>query len=200
MKKTLFGIVLIILIPGTGLLAQDVQARLDEAKSAYQAGNLENARFSLQEALNEINQVIGHEILDLLPSELGGMTIVETGDNVTGSTAGFAGLYINREYSGENREASVEIVSDSPLLAGINSLLAMPAFMGSDQNQKRIKVDNYRGLLTKDSDEQGMVSYDIQIPHNNLLLTFHCSGIPDEDEVIGMAGSLPVDGIVKLAQ
>ncbi len=200
MKKILFGSVVIILCSGISGLAQDVQARLDAAKSAYQSGNLEGARFELQEALNEINQVIGKKILDLLPTEMGGMAVNAEGDEVTGSAAGYAGLYVSREYLGENKNASVAIVSDSPMLAGINTLLAMPAFIGSDENQKRIKVSNYKALMTKDTDEQGIASYDIQVPVSNLLLTFSCKGVQDEDEVTGMANQIPVDQIVKLSQ
>lgn len=200
MKKLLFGTVVLILFSGINLLAQDVQARLDAAKSAYQSGDLEGARFELQEALNEINQVIGKEILLLLPAEMAGMTVVEEGDNVTGTSAGFAGLYVNREYSDTNKNASVVIISDSPMLAGISTMLAMPAFIGSDENHKRVKVSNYKALMTKNTDDQGIASYDIQVPVSNLLLTFSCTGIQDEEDVITMANTIPVDQIVKLSQ
>lgn len=200
MKKLLFITVLLILIPGMILQAQDVQARLDEASSSYESGNLENARFALQEALNELNQVIGKEILDLLPAEMNGMAKVEESDNVTGS-AGFAGLYVNRSYALDTTaSSSIEIVSDSPMLASINAMMTMPAFMSSDPNQKRIKIGNYKALLTKDTDNQGMVSYDIQLPFGSSLLTFSTEGIDDEDQVIDMVNSLPIDEIVELTQ
>ena len=200
MKKILFGTILLVLVPGINLSAQDVLARFEEARSAYQSGNLENARFALQEALKEINQVIGKEILDLLPSGMNGMTIADSSENVTGTSVGFAGLYVNRQYTGENRDASVEIISDSPLLAGINAMLNMPAFMGSNPDQKRIKVSNYKALLSKQTDDQGITTYDVQLPCSNLLLNFKCTGIQSENEVTGMVNSLPVDQIVKLTQ
>jgi hypothetical protein len=200
MKKLLFITVLLILIPGMILQAQDVQARLDEASSSYESGNLENARFALQEALNELNQVIGKEILDLLPAEMNGMAKVEESDNVTGS-AGFAGLYVNRSYALDTTaSSSIEIVSDSPMLASINAMMTMPAFMSSDPNQKRVKIGNYKALLTKDTDDQGMVSYDIQLPFGSSLLTFSTEGIDDEDQVIDMVNSLPIEEIVELTQ
>jgi len=200
MKRTTVIAFLLVLGAGTWLQAQDVPARYDEARSAYQSGNLEDARFALQQALNEINQVVGREILNLLPAEWNGMTIDTAADNVTGTSAGFAGLYVNRGYTGENREASIEIISDSPMLASLNAVLTMPAFMASDQNQKRIKVSNYKALMTKDVDEQGNASYEIQVPCSSLLLTISCSGIQDEDEAVNMANSLPVDQIVKLTR
>jgi hypothetical protein len=201
MKKILILIaVMIITAMGISLTAQEVTASLDEALSSYQSENLDDARFALQGALVGINQAIGQEILAILPDEMNGMAKIEAGDDVTGVNTGFAGLFINRSYAAEERNASIQIVSDSPLLAGINAILAMPGFMTSDENQKRIKIDGYKALLTRNSDSEGVVSYDLQIPFSGSLLTFQCSGIDDEDVVIGMADRIPVDEIVSIAR
>jgi len=201
MKKIQILITVTVLaIPGAFINAQEVTASLDEALSSYQSDNLEDARFALQGALTGINQAIGREILALLPDEMIGMSKIEAGDDVTGVNTGFAGLFISRSYTAEDRNASIEIVSDSPLLAGINTILAMPGFMTSDENQKRIKIEGYKALLTRNTDSEGIVSYDIQMPFSGSLLTFQCSGIDDENEVIGMANRIPVDGIVAIVR
>jgi hypothetical protein len=201
MKKILFAFTIILaLSSGIRVYSQDIQANLDAARSAYQSGDLENARFSLQEALNMINQAIGQEILGMLPASVGGMAKTQDGDNVTGTGMGFAGLYVNRSYTGENKNASIEIIGDSPMMAGINALLAMPTFMSSDPNQKRIKVSNYKALLTKSADDQGVNTYEMQLPFSSSLLTFRCTGVQNENEVVGMINTLPVDKIAKLAE
>lgn len=200
MKKTIVILTIAVFSIWQGL-AQDVQARLNEAQSAYNAGNFENARFALQEALNGINQAIGKEILGLLPASLGSMNKVDGSDNVTGASLGFAGLYVNRAYAGgTDKTASIEIVSDSPLMAGINTILTLPAFMNSDPNQKRINVKGYKALMNKSTDDAGIVSYDIQMPFGNSLLTFKCTGITDENAVTGMINSLPIENFVKAAK
>ncbi len=201
MKKILFAITIALtLVSGTKVFSQDVQANLDKASSSYQSGDLENARFALQEALNYINQAIGQEILGLLPASIGGMEKTTDGDNVTGTGMGFAGLFVNREYAGGNKNASIEIVGDSPMMASLNALLSMPAFLSSDPNQKRIKIGTYKALQTKSTDDQGTVTYDIQLPFTSSLLTFRCTGVQNETEVAGMANSIPVDKIAKLAE
>jgi hypothetical protein len=201
MKKILFAITIgLTLLCGRNIYSQDVQANLDKAKSSYQSGDLENTRFALQEALNLINQAIGQEILGLLPASLGGMEKTADGDNVTGTGMGFAGLFVDRAYAGGDKNASVEIVGDSPLMTAINAMLAMPAFMSSDPNQKRIKISSYKALQTKSTSEQGIVTYEIQLPLTNTLLTFRCTGVQNESEVTGMANTLPVDKIAKLAE
>ena len=201
MKKIQILITIAVLtIPGTFISAQEVTASLDEALSSYKSDNLEDARFALQGALTGINQAIGKEILAILPDEMNGMSKVEAGDNVTGVNTGFAGLFVSRSYSAEDKNASIEIMSDSPLLAGINTILAMPGFMTGDENQKRIKVEGYKALLTRNSDSEGRVSYDLQMPFSGSLLTFQCAGIEDENEVIGMANRIPVDEIVAITR
>ncbi len=200
--KNILILILIALFsfPGALINAQEVSTSLNEALSSYKSDNLEDARFALQGALNGINQTIGKEILAILPDEMNGMSKVEAGDNVTGINTGFAGLFINRSYTSEDRNASIEIVSDSPLLAGINTILAMPGFLTSDENQKRIKIEGYKALLTKNTDNEGLVSYDLQMPFSGSLLTFQCEGIENENEVIGMANKIPVDKIVTIAR
>ncbi len=201
MKKILIILtVAVFTFQGAFLNAQEVTASLDEALSSYKSDNLEDARFALQGALNGINQAIGKEILAILPDEMNGMSKIETGDDVTGVNIGFAGLFISRSYTAEDRNASIEIVSDSPLLAGINIILAMPGFMTSDENQKRIKIEGYKALLTRNTDSEGMVSYDLQMPFSGSLLSFQCEGIEDENEVIGMANRIPVDEIVAITR
>lgn len=180
--------------------AQDVTTNLNTAGSAYSSGDLENARFALQEALNGINQAIGQEILSKLPVDLEEMNYVESSDNVTGTNMGFAGLYVERAYKGETSDASLTIISDSPMMAGISSLLTMSVFMASNPDQKRIKVDGYKALLTRNADEEGNVSYDCQLPFGNSLLTFTTHGITEEKTVIRMMEAIPVAEIVKIAQ
>jgi hypothetical protein len=200
MKKTMIFVTLVLVLTSFHLQAQDVEAKLSEATSSYRSGDLENARFALQQALQAINQAIGQEILGFLPAEIGKMRTVEASDNATGMSAGFAGLFVQREYSGENRTGSIEILSDSPMVSGINALLSLPTFMATDPNQKRIKVAGYKALLNKSTDDQGIVSYQMQLPFGSSLLTFNCTGIPDEKEVTQMYDTLPIEKIVKTAQ
>jgi hypothetical protein len=200
--KNLF--LLLIALLATGLTcfvaAQDVDKRLDEAQSAYNAGNLEAARFALQQAMNEVDLAIGREILKLMPSKMGNLGYKESDDQVGSASMGYAGLYVNRSYtSDENASVNVQVIADSPLLAGINTILSLPLF-GNDPNQKRIRVGNYRSLLQKSEGSDGQVSWDIQVPFGSSLLTINYKGIPEENAVVEMANTLPVEQISRLVQ
>jgi len=201
MRTAVITLLILALFMGINSKAQDVEQRLDEAKSAYSSGDLENARFALQEALNEINKAIGKEILEKLPTSIGGMETVENSDNVTGTNMGFAGLYVNRDYKDENRDAEFQIISDSPLMGSISALLGMSVFMAADPNQKRIKVDGYKALMTRSENEDGSTaSREVQLPFSNSLLTFLVNGDVSEKEMESMMNEIPVGDIIKTAQ
>lgn len=199
MKKIFFTLVLV----GTvfaGLNAQDVNTQLSEAQSSYKSGDLQSTRFALQQAINEIDKAIGAEIMKILPTSMGDMTFVETSDNIAATSSGFAGVFVSRSYgSDEETTASLQIISDSPLLAGVNALLALPMFV-SDPSQKKIKVGNYRALLQKSEDENGIISWDVQIPVSAILITLHTTGNYNEKAVTDMANTIPVEQIAKFAQ
>mgnify|MGYP006279986817 CR=1 FL=1 len=178
---------------------QDVAGLLSTARTDYQSGNLENARFSLQEALNGINQAIGRDMLALMPEKLGALEKDEEQDNVTGVNTGFAGLFVNRHYAGQDQSASVEIVSDSPLIGGIKTLLSMPAFLMKDPNQKRIKVDGQKALLTRNESETS-VGYEVQLVFGSTLFTFRTDGFDSENEVMAMLQQIPVREMVSVAE
>ncbi len=199
--KTLLVIIAFFALPLMALHAQDMDAKLKTAKSEYKSGNYENARFELQQALREINQAVGRDILELLPNELAGMTKIEAQDNVTGIENNmFGGLFVNRYYQAENRNASVEIVGDSPMIGSLNVLLNMPNFMVSDPNQKRIKIDGQKALLTKSTDAEEQASYQVQMIFGSTLFTVNYNGIESENEVISSLDLIPFKKIMNIAQ
>lgn len=203
MKKILYPIlVALFLFSNLQVISQDVTAKLSDAENAYQSGDLEGARFALQQALGELDQVLGKEILSMLPTEIDGVPTIPEEDNVTGNALGFTGMYVNRTYQSETHSANVELIDDSPLIASINTLLQMPSFMAaSDPNQKRIKIHGYKALMNKSVDDStGVVSFEVQIPFNKSLLTFKSKGFNDENTVISIAESLPLEAIVRMTR
>lgn len=200
MKAALLATALFIFGTFTCIDAQEVNTNFADAKSAYNTGDLENTRFALQQALDGINQTIGQEILKVLPMSLGEMSAVDGSDEVSGTNMGFAGLYVGRSYKGDSTSASFQILSDSPLLGSISSMLSMSVFFASDPNQKKIKVHGYKALLTRSEDDSGLISYDVQMPFGDSMLTFETSGVGDENMVTGMLQEIPVDEIVNTAQ
>ncbi|TVQ09278.1 MAG: hypothetical protein EA361_15575 [Bacteroidetes bacterium] len=181
------------------LSAQEVSKQLNEAGAAYDAGNLQETRMALQQAIHELDMAIGNEILKALPSTLHNMPIDQEKDNV--SSAGDLGLFISRRYAAPENDhyISIEIIGDSPMISGVNALLSLPVFVG-DRNQKRVRLGSRRALLQKNEGQDGIHSWDVQVPMGSTLLTFSLRGDMDEKKVTDLAGSLPLDQIERLTR
>lgn len=199
MKKLKTTIILFVMLLPISLSGQEVGTQLNDAHRAYNSGNLHEARAALRQAIYEIDISIGKEILKLLPESIEQMHFNTAEDNV--ASAGIAGIIVNRSYANEDRSqhASLDIISDSPMLAGISSLLALPMF-GGDPNQKRIRIGSRRALLEKSEDSNGVISWNVHLPMGSTLLTFNWAGTENEKDVTDFMNSLPVDDIVRLTR
>ncbi len=170
------------------------------AKSAYASGKLEDAHFALQQSMQEIDIIIGKEVLKLLPLKMDTLPAVIAQDNVTGNIS-FVGATIHRSYGKGTKKAEVEIVNNSPLLGTLNAFLTSPllAGLGNDGKTKVLKIQGYKSRLTKEENTGGSPSYRLEIPFSNALVTLNVNNSTDT-EIIAMANSIPFDQIAKLIQ
>lgn len=195
-------LILIFTVISAAATAQDFDKNLATAKSSYSSGDLENARFAMEQMLRDLDIAIGHEILKMLPTKAGQLDYNEKSDNLTGGAGYAGGLFVQRSYGADAKTASVEIINNSPLINSIQSILTMPVLGGMirDENQKQIKVQGYKGLLTRNvNSETGKTNYELQLPMNNTLLTVRMDDT-NEGEITAFANSIPLAKIVAIAQ
>lgn len=195
----LFFFILFLALSTTGV-AQDFSKNITTARSAYAGGNLEDARFAMQQMLNDLDMAIGREVLKMLPVKMGANASNAANDQVTANT-GLAGVVIHREYGNAEKLLTLDLMGNSPLVASINAILSIP-FIGNsgDGTQKVIKIDGYKGMLQKSVDEETKkTDYTLQVPIGSTLLTFTAPNT-SEDEVIKMANTIPLSQITKLVQ
>ena len=198
MKKIL---IFSISVAFTGLLhAQDFKTEISTAKTSYASGKLEDTHFALQQALQELDIVIGKEVLKLLPAKLDTMSTVAKKDNVT-SNVGYIGATIHRSYGlGSLNNATIEIISNSPLIGSINAILNMPmAGMMRDENNKTVKVQGYKARLKKSDNSTGGANFKLEMPFSSSLLTFEATNTT-EAAFLALANTLPIAQITKLIQ
>ena len=198
MKKAIY-LFIILLFPAASF-AQDFSKNIATARSSYASGNLEDARFAMQQMLNDLDMAIGREVLKMLPTKMGALNANASNDNVTANT-GLAGVIIHRDYGSGEKVFNLDLMSNSPLVASINAILSIP-FIGNsgDGTQKVIKIDGYKGMLQKSVDEETKkTDYTLQVPIGSTLLTFTAPNAT-EDEVIRMANTIPLSEITKLVQ
>jgi hypothetical protein len=188
---------LILVISALIVNAQDFAKNLSSAKSSYASGDLENARFSMQQMITDLDLLIGKDILKLLPMKMDAMASNSASDNVTANT-GLAGVMIHRDYGTAQKTCSIEIMNNSPLISSMNAILAIP-FMAnsSDGTQKVIKLSGYKAILQKSvNTDDNTADFTLQVPLNSTLLTF---SIPKstEADALRLANTIPVADIAK---
>lgn len=183
--------------------AQDFTAHLTTARTAYTGGKLEDARFAMQQMMQELDMLTGKEVLSLLPQKLDTMNVNPKNDLVSG-TSGFAGVVIHRDFgkrktaNGTEVGAELEVITNSPLIGTLNTLLSLP-FMGNNPDQKVIKIAGYKALVQKISGDDETSDYEIQLPLTNSLVTLKAPGLAQE-KVIALMNTLPIAEIAKRIQ
>lgn len=178
----------------------DFKAQMTTAKKSYAAGKLEDTHFALQQAMQELDIIIGKEVLKLMPVKLDSLNSNPKQDKVAASI-GFVGTTIHRSY-GLRDKLSVEIINNSPLVASVNMFLnsSLLGGMMRDENTKVVKIHGYKARLEKQGEnENGKLNYNLQVPFNNALMTFTMNGF-DEAEALKIADSFPLQDIAKLIQ
>lgn len=198
MKKIFLSILLGLVT--NCIIAQDFTKDVAAARTSYTSGNLEDTHFNLQQALQELDIIIGKEVLKLLPTALGTMNANTKDESVT-SNVGFIGATIHRSYGVAPKMANLDIISNSPLVASLNSILNMPLIGGMmrDENNKTIKVQGYKSRLERSDAGDGKFDYKIDIPFSSALLTLSVNDT-NESEITGMANKLPLKDIAQLIQ
>ena len=194
-SSTLFAILLSL-----GAWAQNFSKQASVAKTAYASGKLEDSRFALQQMLNEVDIVVGKEVLKLLPTKIETSASNITHDNVSGAT-GFIGVLIHRDYGSTDKMINVDLINNSPLITSLSAILSLPLIgIASDGNQKRIKVSGYKGLLQKQvNSDTNRTDYELQLPFGSTLLTVKANNVT-EAQILAYANSIQVADIAKILQ
>ncbi len=179
--------------------SQNFTTAIATAKTAYASGKLEDAHFALQQAMQEIDIIIGKEVLALLPPKMDTISANIKDDNVM-SNVGFMGSTIHRTW-GQGDKIDLSIIGNSPLIATLNTFLNTPMLGGmmSNGNNKIIKVQGYKGQLTKEDNGNGQSNYIIEIPLSSSLFTFTVKNTTDT-QITTWANTLPLQQIAKLLQ
>lgn len=195
MKKTLLFVALLSCVT---VMAQEVEKNIASARSSYDAGKLEDARYAMEQALKEIDMAIGKEMIALLPAKLGTFQAVAGSDAIHTAGSGL-GLMLGRQYGVEEKGVKLDIASNSPLVGSLNALLSLPIAGLGNPDQKQVKVQGYKALLTKSTGDNGKTGYDLQVPFGSTVMTMHGNDVTEAD-ILAFANAVPLAKIAALAQ
>jgi hypothetical protein len=197
---TKISLLIFFLTVSATAFSQDFAKNVTDARSSYSSKNLSDARFAMEQMLRDLDIAIGKEILKLLPEKMDALSANVKEDNVTGS-GNATGLFVHRTYGTTQKKVNIDIVNNSPLINSLTALLSMPFIgAGKDSNQKIVKLQGYKAILTKNENaDTGKAGYDLQVPMNNTLLTLNMEEASEAD-VLRLANAIPLAKIAQMAQ
>jgi hypothetical protein len=130
--------------------ADDILEALEQARKAYQAGDLTGAKQSADLASQLIGQKNAESFVALLPKPLPGWTADDAQVSAIGSTA-FGASQARRNYTNANGDnVDVQITGDSAMIAQLAPIMANPQIAGA--MGKIVRVGNQRAIQNPQGD------------------------------------------------
>jgi hypothetical protein len=169
------------------LAADDILDAIDAARKAYQAGDMANAKQSLDLASQLVGQKNAESFAALLPAPLPGWKAEKAETTSVGVTV-FGITSASRRYTGpEGRDVEVRITGDSTLVVQFAQFLINPAIAGA--MGKLISVGDQRALQTNEGSINMVIS-------NKFLVTVE--GSADAASKLAYAQAVDVAKLLKM--
>lgn len=197
----------LLLLARTGYSQTPLDTYIKEAQAFITQKNYKQAQLSLQDAINEINNILAKQIAEALPAEINGLKATgESEVNSAGSVMGM-GMQISRSYqhpAKPENSAEVMIMANSPMLNALNMYITNPSLMG--QGAKSVRVGTKRAVLKSEmeefTDDKGASKQirvtEIQVPISQTLFNIKTRGFATEQEELAFAAKLEMDKIKDL--
>ena len=148
MKKT--AIALALAAASTMVVADDFTETLDNARKAYEEGDISGAKEEIDYAKQLLNQMRGNELKSFLPEPLVGWE-----RNDSKSKSGNSGLAVfgggttaEATYTLGDEKVSVSIVADSPMVQGLGMIFSS---MGTAAGGTVKRINRQKVMVQDDS-------------------------------------------------
>jgi len=146
----------LVAAPAVTAMADDITDAMDQARKAYQSGDLGSAKQSLDLASQLIGQKNADAFATLLPNALPGWKAEKAQTTALGA-AGFGASTASRTYSNaKGGHVEVQISGDSAVVSQIATFLNNPAMAGA--MGKLVKVGSQRAIQDADGNIKMVVA------------------------------------------
>ncbi len=176
---------------------------IKEAQTYLAAKDYKNAQLSLQDAINDINNILAQQIAESLPAEINGLKAESNGE-VNTAAMGFmgGGMSITKSYrhpTKKENDADIQIMANSPMMSTISMYMGNPAMLG--QGYKSVRIGTRRAILKSEMqdyyDDNGaskqIRSSELQVPLTQTLITINLRGFATEADELAFAGKLDIE-------
>jgi len=157
MLRILFGAAMLAAVTMPALAADDILDAIDQARKAYQAGDMANAKQSLDLASQLIGQKNAEGFAALLPAPLPGWKAEQAQANAIGAAMFGGASNASRNYrNAKDDTVEVSITGDSAIIMQFAPMLSNPAMAGA--MGKLIRIGDQRGIQTTDGNIMMLVA------------------------------------------
>src|SRR5258705_11402452 len=151
-----FGALAVLGLLATPVFADDITEAIDQARKAYQAGDLGGAKQSLDLASQLIGQKNAEAFATLLPNALPGWKAEKVQTTALGAV-GFGASTASRTYNNAKGDhVEVQITGDSAMVSQIATFLNNPAMAGA--MVKLVRVGSQRAIQDGDGNVKMIVA------------------------------------------
>ncbi len=186
--RLIFGAVLLGALAMPAFAADDILDAIDGARKASQAGDLANAKQSLDLASQLIAQKNAEAYSALLPAPLAGWKAEKVQTSAVGAAMFGGAAAASRQYSNAKGDTvEVSITGDSAMLMQFGPMLNNPAMAGV--MGKLVRIGNQRAIQTNEGDVMMLVA-------NKILV--HVLGSADAASKLSYAQAIDVSKLSKI--
>lgn len=172
---------LTVMVASPVAYADDVEDAIKEALTAYKKQEYSAAAESLDYATTLIRQRKGSALENVFPTPLDGWKAEQASSQAAGSGFFGGGITAERTYKKGDRNVTVSLVTDSPMLQGVMMMFGNPMFMASDGGKMK-KIAGQKAMVKYPA---GSGSGEITMAVDKTLVTVR--GQADEAELIAYA-------------
>ena len=141
--------------------ADEILEAMDQARKAYQSGDMTNAKQSLDLASQLIGQKNAEAFTAALPAALAGWKAEKAQTTAVGSV-GLGASQASRSYSNpKGQNVEIQITGDSAMVAQFAAMMANPQIASA--MGKIVRVGNQRGIQNPDGDVHMVVANKVMI-------------------------------------
>ncbi len=138
--------------------ADDITDQIDQAKAAYQQGDVAGAVSDLDFAMQALKGKLGEALLTTFPDPPDGWTAEAAKSGESGGSIPFlgGGTMLSRTYHEASGGGSIEaqLMTGGSLMQGLASMFMNPQLLAAQPNAKRIRVGREAAVVTYNPDDK----------------------------------------------
>ncbi len=186
MRVKYFCIVLVIVALVAALplaaAADELEDQIKLGLKLYQQGKYNKAAEELEFALAQLRQKKANSLTAVFPEAPSGWKAQEPMSKSAASGLLGGGISASRAYrqEGGKGRASIELMSDSPLIQSLGMMLSNPMFMQGNRGARLVKVQGYKAMLSK----RGRGAELQALVEGKVLLKVSASRCPQPEQVV----------------